>query len=132
MAVLAAEPDGDAVANFLDTADRRVMSAATVVELGIVLSARFGPVGTGILERFLRAAEVDVAAIDREQADLAIDAWQRFGRGNHPANLNYGDCFTYALAAVENSAILCTGEDFSQTDLPVVQPDRRDPFSRAD
>lgn len=122
MAVLTGEPDGAAVTQILDTAERRAMSAATLVELGIVLSARFGPIGTGILERFLRGAEVEVAPVDREQADLAIEAWQRFGRGNHPAGLNYGDCFTYALAIVENSPVLCTGDDFPQTDVSVVQP----------
>lgn len=118
IAVLTGEPKDTGLIRILGAADRRLMSAATVVELGIVLSGRFGPVGSGVLERFLRTADIEVVSVNREQADLSIDAWQRFGRGQHPAALNYGDCFTYALAAVENAAILCTGNDFALTDLP--------------
>jgi ribonuclease VapC len=106
----------------LNAAPRRVMSAASMVELGIVLSSRFGQVGSAILERFLRAAEIEVVTLDRDQAERALEAWQRFGRGNHPAGLNFGDCFAYALATVDDWPILCTGNEFSQTDAAVVQP----------
>jgi ribonuclease VapC len=119
VAVLSGEPAGGGVIEALDGGGPRLMSTGSLVELGIVAEARFGPVGFGIVERFLRDAEIEVVAVDREQADAAVGAWRRFGRGHHPAGLNLGDCFTYALAEVVGLPILCTGDDFSRTDLSV-------------
>jgi ribonuclease VapC len=96
------------------------MSAATLVELGIVLEARLGPVGTAVVERFLRAGQIQVVEVDRAAADAAIDGWRRYGKGRHPARLNYGDCFVYALASAEGASILCVGADFTETDVEVV------------
>jgi len=75
------------------------------------------------VERFLRDGEVTVVAVDRRQADRALDGWRRFGKGRHNAALNLGDCFTYALAADRDVPVLCTGKGFGQTDLTVL-PER--------
>jgi ribonuclease VapC len=124
VALLTGQPEGGEVAHLLERIDRRLMSAASLVELGIALGARFGPVGTAVVERLLKAAELEIALVDHEQADLAIDAWHRFGKGQHKAGLNYGDCFSYALAAQSGAPILCVGGDFAFTDLEVIRPGR--------
>ena len=122
VAILSREPGADDLASALEGADRRTMSSATLVELGIVLEARHGPAGRGIAERFVRDADIDVVPLDRDGAELAIDGWRRFGRGRHRAALNFGDCFTYSLAIGTSSPVLCNGEDFAATDLAVVRP----------
>ena len=120
IAMLTGEPEGGAVAAAIDGADRLLMSAATLVELGIVLEARLGPVGGAVVERFLRGGQIEVITVDREAADSALDGWRRYGKGRHQAGLNYGDCFVYGLAATTGASVLCVGDDFSETDLPTV------------
>ena len=120
VAILAGEPTGAALIEALDDGGPRLLSAGSLVELGIVLEARFGPIGWGIVERFLRDGDIEVVPVDRTQADAAVGAWRRFGRGRHRAGLNLGDCFTYALAEEVGLPILCTGDDFARTDLDVV------------
>jgi ribonuclease VapC len=122
VAVLAGETAGAGIIEHLDAATTRVMSAATMVELGIVLEARFGPVGSAVVDRFLRDAAVEVVAVDEDQARAAIAAWRRYGRDKHPAALNLGDCFTYALAAARSLPVLCVGNDFAATDLEAIVP----------
>ncbi len=70
------------------------------------------------MDAFLEGARIDLAPITVRQAELARDAWRRFGRGNHPAALNLGDCFAYALAIDTGEPLLFKGDDFSQTDIP--------------
>jgi len=123
LAILGNESAADDTIEAMDVAEDRLMSAATLVELGIVMEARLGAAGALAVDRFLRDGEVRVVAVDRPQADLALDGWRRFGKGRHPAALNLGDCFTYALAAEQGLPVLCTGNDFSQTDLAVL-PER--------
>lgn len=118
--MLTGEPVGATVIECLDRAGRAIMSAASFVELGIVLEARFGPVGGAVAERFTLEGGIEIVPLDTEQARLAIEAWRRFGKGRHPAGLNYGDCFTYALAAATQSSILCVGDDFIHSDIAVV------------
>jgi ribonuclease VapC len=120
VAIVTGEPATAGLIDALEGAERRTMSAATRVGLGIVLETRFGPVGAAIVERFVRAAGIEEAPFDTIQADLAVDAWRRFGRGRHAAGLNLGDCFTYALAASTGSAVLCVGDDFPRTDIDVL------------
>lgn len=122
VAILTGEPGGEELAEAFGTATPRVMSAATLVELGIVLEARLGPAGNGIVERFLRDGAVDVVAVERDHADRAIEGWRRFGKGHHRAGLNLGDCFTYALAVVTGHPVLCMGGDFAATDVEVIRP----------
>ncbi|SEE95623.1 type II toxin-antitoxin system VapC family toxin [Ruania alba] len=92
-------------------------SAASVTEAALVVQSRQGPDAVEDLRRALRQAKVEIAPVDEEQAWLAHAAWQRFGTGRHPAGLNYGDCFSYALARSRAVPLLFTGEDFTQTDI---------------
>lgn len=96
-----------------------VMSAATRVELGIVVEAKTGPSGTQLLQELLARIEVDVVAVDSQLADEAIVCWRRFGKGRHRAGLNLGDTFSYALANRMGQPLLFVGDDFSETDIAV-------------
>lgn len=120
MAILLEEPGAQEVAQAMADAGRRVMSTATLVEVGIVVESRFGPAGRGIVDQFLRDAEVDVVELDRYGADRAVDGWRRFGKDRHRAGLNFGDCFAYGLAVGMGGPVLCTGKDFAATDVAVV------------
>jgi ribonuclease VapC len=122
VAVIRGEPGADQVAGYLEGALVRLMPAAIRVELGMVIEARLGPAGQDVVDRFLREARIDIVSTDMEQAERAVSAWRRYGRGRHKAALNYGDCFTYALAERTGHPILCTGDDFAATDIPVVRP----------
>ena len=122
VAILTAEPVAGHLADLLGSAGQRSISAASVVELGIVLGARLGPSGRGMLDRFLREGAVEVVPLDRAQVDLALDGWHRYGRGRHRAALNLGDCFSYGLARHLRAPIVCTGDDFAHTDLEVLRP----------
>jgi len=97
----------------------RQMSAASVVESGIVVQARHGDAGERELDVLLHRLSVDVVSVTEEQAEIARSAFRLYGKGRHAAGLNYGDCFSYALAAVADDALLFTGDDFSQTDVRV-------------
>lgn len=96
-----------------------VMSAATRVELGIVVEARRGPTGTQLLEELLHRSEVEIVELDENQAIEALVGWRRFGKGRHPAGLNLGDTYSYALAIARGGPLLFVGNDFSQTDVEV-------------
>jgi len=122
MAVLLDEPGAADLVQHLDSARPAVMSAGTRVELGIVAEARLGAPAGELLHRLLRDARVTIVDVDPDLAERAISAWRRFGRGRHPAGLNYGDCFAYALADRTGYPLLCTGDDFARTDLPTVRP----------
>lgn len=121
VAILTGEPARSWLAEQLSSATDRIISAPTVLELGIVLEAR-APTAVGIAKRTLRAAQIAVVPFDEVLVDRAQDAWRRFGKGRHPAGLNFGDCCTYALAEQAGYPILCVGDDFRRTDLPVLQP----------
>lgn len=122
VAVIRGEPGADELAGYLEGALVRLMSAAIRVELGIVIEGRLGPAGQDVVDRFLRDARIDVVSLDAEQAERAVSAWRRYGKGRHPAGLNYGDCFTYALAERTGHPILCIGNDFAATGIPVIRP----------
>jgi ribonuclease VapC len=126
VAIIRGEPGADELAEYLEGALVRLMSAAIRVELGIVIEARLGPAGQDVVDRFLRDARIEVVSLDAEQAERAMSAWRRYGKGRHRAALNYGDCFTYALAERTGHPILCIGDDFAATDIPVIrsQPQR--------
>jgi ribonuclease VapC len=95
----------------------RLMSAASLLEAALVVEARLGEAGGRELDLLLHAASVDVVAVTREQAELGRRAWRRYGKGRHPAALNYGDCFAYALAKLTGEPLLFKGEDFARTDV---------------
>lgn len=117
MAILQDEPERSDFIRAIERAESRVMSSATLVESSILLETRYGPAGVRDLDLFLARAGVEIIDVDREQADLARHAHGRYGRGNHPANLNMGDCFAYALARSTGQPLLAKGDGFPRTDL---------------
>ena len=121
VAILLSEPGSDDLLAALDDADPRLLSAATLLELAVVLEARLGVAGHGIGDRFVRDGGVEVVPFDRTQADRALEGWRRYGKGRHPAALNLGDCLTYGLAIATGHPVLCVGNDFSQTDAKMVR-----------
>lgn len=98
----------------------RMISAGTVIEASLVLLGRFGEAGEIQLDALLRGIKADIVACDAEQVAIARDAARTFGRGRHRAALNFGDCFSYALAVSRGQALLFVGDDFAQTDVSVV------------
>lgn len=116
--VVLGEPDAEAhLSLMLSHAGELHISAATRVELGLVVEAKQGPEATKDLEDLLGTLAVVVVPLDEAQAGLAIGAWRRFGKGRHPAHLNLGDCYSYALARSLDAPLLFRGDDFSQTDI---------------
>lgn len=126
VAILQSEDGHDVLIEHLTRAPRRLMSAATRVELGMVVEARYGMPGRELVDRFLRDAAVEIVVVDAGTADRALSAWRRYRKGRHRAALNFGDCFSYALAEEAGFALLCIGDDFTATDLPTAGPTRRD------
>jgi ribonuclease VapC len=122
VAVILGEPGSEELAAHLEDALTRLMPAAIRVELGIVIESRLWPAGQDVVDRFLRDAKIDIVPVDADLAARAISGWRRYGKGRHPAGLNFGDCFTYALAEQTGHPVLCTGEDFAATDVGVVRP----------
>ena len=120
LALLLNEADAPAFRLAMEADPVRLLSAASLVEIGIVIEARVGEAGGRELDLLLQKAAIEVVAVDAEQADLARQAFRRFGKGRHAAGLNYGDCFSYALAQSSGEPLLFKGNDFSQTDLIVV------------
>ncbi len=118
VAVLFGEPEGEGLESRL-LAEPCVISAATRVELGIVIEAKTGPAGTQLLEELLGRIEIDVVPLDTELAGEAAVCWRRFGKGRHSAGLNFGDTFAYALSRRLGQPLLFVGNDFSQTDVAV-------------
>ncbi|MEE9417139.1 MAG: type II toxin-antitoxin system VapC family toxin [Acidimicrobiales bacterium] len=116
VAVLFAERGSAAIEQRL-LASQCVMSAATRVELGIVIEAKTGPSGTQLLEELLVRIGVQIVAVDSQLADEATVCWRRFGKGRHAAALNFGDTFSYALARRLGQPLLYVGGDFSLTDI---------------
>ena len=113
-AICLGENDAESFQTVIELADDLLMSAATYLEAGVVIDGR----RPGAFDTFITAMDVRVIPLDRTQADLARDAYRRFGRGSgHPAGLNLGDCFSYALAISEGRALLFKGEDFHHTDV---------------
>lgn len=99
----------------LDT--RPIIAAANYVEAAIVVTARRGPAAAARLRLLLDEAGIEIAPVDDQLAQAAIEAFDRFGKGRHPAGLNFGDCFAYALAAVTGEPLLYKGDDFAKTDI---------------
>jgi ribonuclease VapC len=117
LCILQDETDALRYAESLATADAILLSAVSYVELGIVVSSRYGAAGTERAEQMLQALGAETVPFDRAQAELALVAWRRYGKGNHPARLNFGDCCAYALAKLINEPLLYKGDDFIKTDI---------------
>jgi ribonuclease VapC len=116
-AILFNEPERASFNQKIGFDDTRLISAATLVEITLVVEARKGELGRSQLDLFVYEAGLDIVPFDAVQADLARLAWRTYGKGRHPAGLNLGDCFSYALAKVTGEPLLFKGKDFSQTDI---------------
>jgi ribonuclease VapC len=121
IAVLLRQAGHEALLDRLSADEPTGVGAPTLVETGIVLSARLGVLGKTLLARYLQEREVAVIPFDAEHWTVAVDAFIRFGKGRHAAALNLGDCMTYATAHLEGEPLLCLGDDFAQTDLPLAR-----------
>ena len=120
IALLSMEPESARLAVALESDATRLISAATVVEAGLVIESRYGPVGGRELDLLIAKAGLSTEAVTAEQADVARDAWRRYGKGRHSAGLNFGDCFSYALAKVTGEPLLFKGDDFTHTDIAAI------------
>lgn len=111
------EPGYEMVLQKLSNAEEAGIGAPTLVECGIVLSARLNQDARGLLARFLEETNVSVVPFTDAHYGVAIGAWLKYGKGRHAAALNFGDCLSYAAARLANMPLLCVGDDFPQTDL---------------
>ena len=121
IAILQDEPERKALTRALRDEHARRMSAATLVEAGMVMQGRYGEKGARRLDDLLVRSNVEIVPLTAAHAALARDAFRRFGKGQHPAGLNYGDCFAYALAIALGEPLLFVGADFGQTDVDVAE-----------
>lgn len=119
VALLAMEPEAARIAQAIEADPVRLVSAATLVECSIVMESRQGDAAVRELDQLLARAGAQIEPVTAEQAQLARQAWARFGKGRHSAGLNYGDCFSYALSRITGEALLFKGTDFPLTDVTV-------------
>lgn len=117
LAILFDEPERRSFTEAIEVAERRLLSAASLVEASMILESRHGAEGVRALDRLLSAAGIVIVPVDAAQAYGAREAFRAYGKGRHAAGLNFGDCFAYALAKASGEALLFKGDDFSQTDL---------------
>lgn len=123
VAIVLDEPSRDFLREALQSASTRIISSVSLMEAGIVLRAREGQLVLPKLYGIVRELGIETAVFDEAQAKLAVGAFARFGKGmGHRAQLNFGDCAVYALAALRGEPLLATGNDFAATDLTVVGP----------
>jgi ribonuclease VapC len=121
VSVLLQEEGSDRLADRLDGAEVCRIGAPTLLEASMVLTGRMGDVGRVLLSALLQEKNVDVLSFSEAHWRIAQSAFVRFGKGRHPAALNIGDCLTYAIAYVAGEPLLCVGDDFPRTDLPLVE-----------
>ncbi len=118
-AIFFAEAERQTFLDAITTANIRLISPATVLETGIILESRQGEAAGREFDLFVVRANLNIVPLDAEQADLARSAWRKYGKGRHPAALNFGDCFVYALAKSSGEPILAKGREFALTDIAV-------------
>jgi ribonuclease VapC len=118
IALLLGEAETSRIVAAVAAAPRTRVSAASYLETAIVMIRRSGPQAREALDRLIADLDIEIVPFDQAQAMIASDAYVRFGKGGgHPAQMNYGDCFTYALAKVSGEPVLYKGDDFAHTDL---------------
>lgn len=117
IAILCDESDASQLEAAIEHDPVRLISAGTLLETSIVIESRFGEGGGRELDLLLHKAHFEIVAFDNEQAEVARDAYRRYGKGRHPAALNYGDCFAYALCSSRGESLLFKGNDFGKTDV---------------
>jgi ribonuclease VapC len=121
IAILHGEPEAPAFLEAIQADPRRVVSAVTKLEAVMVAVGQRGLAGGGDLDRLLTRIRATIVPFDDAQADIAREAFARFGKGRHKAALNFGDCAAYALAMLEAEPLLCKGADFAATDVAAVE-----------
>jgi len=112
---------GGALEAAIDADAIRLISAASVLETAIVAGARYGDIGCRELDLLLYKARIQIVAVTPDQVDAGRHASGKYGKGRHPAALNFGDCFSYALAQTSGEPLLFKGNDFSRTDLAIAR-----------
>jgi len=117
IAIALRETDAESLKRKIDLAEIRLVSVASLLEAAIVLRHKFGSDGTKMLDELLTRLAMDIISVDASQLTWARHAVETYGRGQHPAKLNFGDRFSYALAKSSGEPILFKGTDFSLTDL---------------
>ena len=117
LALIFREPGYDEIRRALSSAEFVAAGAPTLTETGIVLEASLGPSAHGLLERLLDEFEIQEVSFGAIHWREALDGFRRYGKGRHPAALNFGDCMTYAVARLTGEPLLCVGDDFPLTDL---------------
>ena len=122
VAILAREPGFERLDDAITRAPACRLSAAGFVETSIVVESRGGPDARRFLESLLRRAAISIEPVTAEQALLAREAFFDYGKGRNPAGLNFGDCFSYALAKASGEPLLFKGEDFRKTDVVPALP----------
>lgn len=120
IAILQDEPERAAFNKAIEAAERRALSVVSFVEASMVIETRYGADGVRDLDLLIAKARIELVAVDTDQAHAARNAFRVYGKGLHPAGLNFGDCFPYALARTEGEPLLFKGLDFSMTDVAVV------------
>jgi ribonuclease VapC len=117
LAILQDEPERRRFNEAIEAAETRSLSTASFVECSMILESRYGADGVRDLDLFIAKAQVSLVPVDEEQADLARRAFRKYGKRRHPASLNFGDCFSYALARALDEPLLFKCDDFPQTDV---------------
>ena len=117
VAIFLLEPEAEQFAHSILQAPRAAISAASLLEAGIILDARIGHDDSSELDEFVASVGLEIEPVTADQVRLARRAYRTYGRGNHPAGLNFGDCFAYALAKTTGLPLLFKGDDFAQTDV---------------
>lgn len=121
LAVFLNEPERKRFLEAMTGAESRLISAANVLETGIVLEARRGEAAGREFDLFLNQAKFEIVPVDAEQVEIARVAWRKYGKGRHRAALNFGDCFAYALAKALDEPLLAAGTDFGLTDIEMAE-----------
>lgn len=122
LAILQQEPEAPALARAIEADQDRLISAVSVLEAGMLAEARKEHAGAVELDHLMVRMQASVVAFDAEQAKIARLAFRRFGKGRHPAGLNFGDCAVYALSKARGERLLFKGDAFSKTDVEVALP----------
>ena len=118
-AIFFGEPERAAFIHAIVAAQVRLISAASLFESGLVIESRQGDAAGREFDLFVVRTGLEIVPVDTEQVELARAAWRRYGKGRHPAALNFGDCFAYALSKSSGEPLLAKGKDFSLTDIQV-------------
>jgi ribonuclease VapC len=121
LAILMAEPEAEGFAIAIEHDPIRLVSAGSMLETAIVAESRWRDAGGRELDLLLFKTGITVISVDAEQVEIARQAFRLFGKGRHPAGLNFGECFAYALSRVSGQPLLFKGDDFAQTDVERVE-----------